>query len=159
MTMGLPVPRHSRYILRPPMLTSPAKSGCAVGVTGGTVGCTCALLPQAMSVRNSAVAASDLQRNRLDECIEISKLWQKRSQKAAAIWANGPSVRSTALPGAVTQHIPDTGEHLIRYYGFYSNKESRVGGKSRDGDESWDEMAPPQVAEIIRQRGSSDYKK
>jgi len=59
----------------------------------------------------------------------------------------------------VTQHIPDTGEHLIRYYGFYSNKESRVGGKSRDGDESWDEMAPPQVAEIIRQRGSSDYKK
>jgi hypothetical protein len=22
----------------------------------------------------------------------------------------------------VTQHIPDSGEHLIRYYGFYSNK-------------------------------------
>ena len=24
------------------MLTSPAKSGCGVGVTSGTVGCTCA---------------------------------------------------------------------------------------------------------------------
>ncbi len=24
--------------------------------------------------------------------------------------------------GAVTQHIPDPGEHLIRYYGSYSNK-------------------------------------
>ena len=22
----------------------------------------------------------------------------------------------------VTQHLPDTGEHLMRYYGFYSNK-------------------------------------
>jgi hypothetical protein len=27
------------------------------------------------------------------------------------------------------------------------------------GDESWDEMVPPQVAEIIRQRGFFDYKK
>jgi hypothetical protein len=31
---------------------------------------------------------------------------------------------------AVTQHIPDTGEYLIRYYGFYSNK-SRGWGVSR----------------------------
>jgi hypothetical protein len=22
----------------------------------------------------------------------------------------------------ITQHIPDAGEHLIRYYGWYSNK-------------------------------------
>ena len=27
------------------------------------------------------------------------------------------------------------------------------------GDESWDEMVPPQVAEIIRQRGFFGYKK
>ena len=27
------------------------------------------------------------------------------------------------------------------------------------GDDSWDEMVPPQVAEIIRQRGFFDYKK
>ena len=27
----------------------------------------------------------------------------------------------------VTQHIPDPGEHLIRYYGFYSNKSRGLG--------------------------------
>jgi len=27
------------------------------------------------------------------------------------------------------------------------------------GDESWDEMVPPQVAELIRQRGFFGYKK
>src|SRR6266498_1342014 len=99
MTVGLPVPRDSRYILRPPISTSPAKSGCDVGVTGGTVVCTCALLPHALSARNSAVAASDFQRNRLNKCIGISKLWQKRNQKSVAIWASTPSVQSAGLPG------------------------------------------------------------
>ncbi len=31
----------------------------------------------------------------------------------------------------VTQHIPDTGEHLIRYYGFYSNKSRGLPAKSQ----------------------------
>jgi len=30
----------------------------------------------------------------------------------------------------VTQHIPDSGEHLIRYYGFYSNKSRGLQAKT-----------------------------
>jgi len=31
----------------------------------------------------------------------------------------------------VTQHIPDPGEHLIRYYGWYSNKKRGLRAKSQ----------------------------
>ena len=31
----------------------------------------------------------------------------------------------------VTQHIPDPGEHLIRYYGFYSNKSRGLRGRAQ----------------------------
>ena len=31
----------------------------------------------------------------------------------------------------VTQHIPDPGEHLIRYYGFYSNKSRGLRAKAQ----------------------------
>src|SRR5262245_17859667 len=31
----------------------------------------------------------------------------------------------------VTQHIPDAGEHLIRYYGFYSNKSRGLRGQAQ----------------------------
>jgi hypothetical protein len=30
----------------------------------------------------------------------------------------------------VTQHIPNTGEHTIRYYGFYSNKSRGIRAKT-----------------------------
>ncbi len=31
----------------------------------------------------------------------------------------------------VTQHIPEAGEHLIRYYGFYSNKSRGLRGQGQ----------------------------
>ncbi|MBN1576868.1 MAG: transposase [Chitinispirillaceae bacterium] len=31
---------------------------------------------------------------------------------------------------AATQHIPNKGEHQIRYYGWYSNKRRGMNGKS-----------------------------
>ena len=34
----------------------------------------------------------------------------------------------------VTQHIPDKGEHQIRYYGFYSNKKRGMRGKKDPTD-------------------------
>ena len=33
--------------------------------------------------------------------------------------------------GKVTQHIPEAGEHLIRYYGFYSNKSRGLRGQAQ----------------------------
>ena len=30
----------------------------------------------------------------------------------------------------VTQHIPDKGEHLVRYYGWYSHRRRGLGAKS-----------------------------
>ncbi|MCK5851063.1 MAG: transposase, partial [Kiritimatiellae bacterium] len=34
----------------------------------------------------------------------------------------------------ITQHIPNKGEHTIRYYGFYSNKARGVRAKSESAD-------------------------
>jgi hypothetical protein len=51
---------------------------------------------------------------------------------------------------AVTQHIPNKGEHQIRYYGWYSNKRRGMNGKSGKPaasvsctygpDEYWEEL-------------------
>jgi hypothetical protein len=36
----------------------------------------------------------------------------------------------------VTQHIPDKGEHLVRYYGWYSHRQRGIRAKSRTADDS-----------------------
>jgi len=37
----------------------------------------------------------------------------------------------------LTQHIPNKGEHLIRYYGHYSNKARRLSRKKGTGSNSF----------------------
>jgi len=50
--------------------------------------------------------------------------------------------------------------HLDNYNPKYLSIFSRdVLKRIATGDESWDEMVPPQVAEIIRHRGFFGYKK
>lgn len=43
----------------------------------------------------------------------------------------------------VTQHIPDPGDHLIRYYGFYSNKSRGLRSKGQG------ESAPPAARNLV----------
>ena len=35
----------------------------------------------------------------------------------------------------VTQHIPEKGEHLVRYYGWYSHRQRGIRAKSRKADD------------------------
>jgi hypothetical protein len=50
----------------------------------------------------------------------------------------------------VTQHIPQAGEHLIRYYGFYSNKSRGLGAQVQPGVATNAEPAP--TPKEVRQR-------
>jgi hypothetical protein len=47
---------------------------------------------------------------------------------------------------ALTAHIPNAGEHLVRYYGWYSNvsrgKRRKAEGEERTGIEEFSEIAP-----------------
>jgi len=54
----------------------------------------------------------------------------------------------------VTQHIPDAGEHLIRYYGFYSNKSRGLRGQAQvqPGGATVPESAPTPSAKEARKR-------
>ena len=54
----------------------------------------------------------------------------------------------------VTQHIPDPGEHLIRYYGFYSNQSRGLQAKAQaaPGAASAPEPAPALSAKEARKR-------
>ncbi len=45
-------------------------------------------------------------------------------------WAPCPTGAKQNL-AEVTQHIPEAGEHLIRYYGFYSNKNRGLRAKAQ----------------------------
>jgi hypothetical protein len=36
----------------------------------------------------------------------------------------------------VTQHIPDKGEHLVRYYGWYSHRQRGIRKKARQADQA-----------------------
>jgi hypothetical protein len=55
----------------------------------------------------------------------------------------------------VTQHIPNRGEHQIRYYGFYSNKMRGQRTKRKAGEQSQEEKivrknAPTSFGGIIK---------
>ena len=54
----------------------------------------------------------------------------------------------------VTQHIPDPGEHLVRYYGFYSNKSRglRTKGQARAAPASDQKSAWAPSAKQARKR-------
>jgi hypothetical protein len=54
----------------------------------------------------------------------------------------------------VTQHIPDAGEHLIPYYGFYSNKRRgmRAQAQAQPGGAATPERAPTPSAKAARKR-------
>jgi hypothetical protein len=56
---------------------------------------------------------------------------------------------------AVTAHIPNKGEHLVRYYGWYSNVNR---GKRRKAEESTHQGARASMAEIPPPPGSSLFK-
>jgi hypothetical protein len=42
----------------------------------------------------------------------------------------------------VTQHIPEKGEHLLRYYGWYSHRQRGIRAKRRKADEPKLETVP-----------------
>ena len=56
--------------------------------------------------------------------------------------------------GKVTQHIPDAGEHLIRYHGFYSNKSRglRTKGQAQAAPSAAPNLAPAPNAKEARKR-------
>ena len=52
----------------------------------------------------------------------------------------------------VTQHVPDPGEHLIRYYGFYSNKSRGLRAKGQPASTAAPNSAPAPSAKQARKR-------
>ncbi|MGH7256198.1 MAG: transposase, partial [Nitrospirales bacterium] len=56
---------------------------------------------------------------------------------------------------AVTAHIPNTGEHLVRYYGWYSNVNR---GKRKQAEEHTPHAAPEGIVEIAPPPGSALFK-
>ncbi len=56
---------------------------------------------------------------------------------------------------AVTAHIPNTGDHLLRYYGWYSNVNR---GKRKKAEEHAQHAAPAGAVEIPPPLGSSIFK-
>lgn len=64
---------------------------------------------------------------------------------------------------ALTAHIPNPGEHLVRYYGWYSNASRGKGKKAQDhGQEATHgtvEISPPSVSPAIKQRWAQFIKK
>src|SRR5262245_1989458 len=53
----------------------------------------------------------------------------------------------------VTQHIPDAGEHLIRYYGFYSNKSRGLRTKGQT------QAAPPATQNSVATLSAKEARK
>jgi hypothetical protein len=56
---------------------------------------------------------------------------------------------------AVTAHIPNKGEHLVRYYGWYSNVNR---GKRKQAEEHTPDAAPDGIVEIAPPPGSALFK-
>ena len=52
----------------------------------------------------------------------------------------------------VTQHVPDPGEHLIRYYGFYSNKSPGLRAKGQPASTAAPNSAPAPSGKQARKR-------
>jgi hypothetical protein len=52
--------------------------------------------------------------------------------------------------------MPVNRHHLAKYLPIFSRD---VLKRIATGDETWDQMVPPQVAEIIRRRGFFGYRK
>lgn len=52
----------------------------------------------------------------------------------------------------VTQHVPDPGEHLIRYYGFYSNKSRGLRAKGQPASTAAPNSVPTPSAQQARKR-------
>ena len=55
----------------------------------------------------------------------------------------------------MTQHIPEKGAHLIRYYGWYSNKSRGLRAKAGAGQEQAATLAPetePEADAAFRRR-------
>ena len=58
---------------------------------------------------------------------------------------------------ALTAHIPNQGEHLVRYYGYYSNASRGKRKKAHDqaqeaAPERTTEIPPPPVCRTLKQR-------
>jgi len=65
---------------------------------------------------------------------------------------------------ALTAHIPNPGEHLVRYYGWYSN--ARRGKRKKAHDQAQEpapegtiEIPPPSVSSALKQRWAQLIKK
>ena len=54
--------------------------------------------------------------------------------------------------GKATEHVPDPGEHLIRYYGFYSNKSRGLRAKGQPASTAAPNSAPAPSAKQARKR-------
>jgi len=52
----------------------------------------------------------------------------------------------------VTQHIPNKGQHVIRYFGWYSNKKRRVRKKKKAAAEGKQDIEPEDGNGFLKQR-------
>ena len=56
----------------------------------------------------------------------------------------------------VTQHIPNKGEHLVRYFGWYSHRQRGIRAKSRPADEAESEKPPIDRSALDAQKSAAD---
>ena len=71
-------------------------------------------------------------------------------------WSTSSASACSAWLAALTAHIPNAGEHLVRYYGWYSNvtrgKRRKAQGEEASRIEDFSELAPSEAKRACLRR-------